>query len=68
MALLICMGAVRVERLPEPTVLRELMVSGSVVHVGSFARGLGVACNVALLLALVVAAWYTIKRRREGAR
>ena len=68
MALLICMGVVRVERLPEPTVLRELMVSGSVVHVGSFARGFGVACNVALLLALVVAAWYTIKRRREGAR
>ncbi len=68
MALLIRIGVVRVETPPEPTVLRELMVSGSAMHVGSFAHGFGIGCNVALLLALFVAARYAIKKRRDGAR
>ena len=68
MALLIRIGVVRVETPPEPTVLRELMVSGSEARVGGFAHGFGVACNVALLLALFVAARYAIKKRRDGAR
>ena len=68
MALLIYTGAVRVETPPEPTALRELMVSGSEARVGGFAHGFGVACNVALLFALVVAARYVIKKRKDGAR
>ena len=65
MALLIRMGWVQVVTLPEPTVLRELMVSGGAAETGSFGYGLSIVCSVSFAGALLVAAYDALQRKRK---
>ncbi len=55
MILLIKTGLVQLDRLPESTALRDMMVSGSAAWVGHFAHGFGMVCNVLFAVALVIA-------------